>query len=240
VTIAARPRIAVCRTARMDDYLASIERAGGRPEEIDAAEIATLPSLHHRVDAVVLTGGGDIDPALYRQVPHPATRIVAADRDRFELAVAGLCLSQGLPVLAICRGVQVMNVACGGTLVQDIPSAVPDARTHLDATTPTTCPHTVEVEPDSQLAQCLTPAHSSLRQVPVNSRHHQAIDVLGRGLRISARAPDGVIEAVEAIGHPFAIGVQWHPENFVESDEFHGLFSALVAAAIDWRRPPSG
>jgi putative glutamine amidotransferase len=146
---------------------------------------------------------------------------------------------RGLPLLAICRGVQVMNVACGGTLVQDIPSAIPDATTHQDATTPTTCPHTIEVEPDSQLARCLTPAHSSLRQVPVNSRHHQAIDVLGRGLRISARAPDGVIEAVEAIGHPLAIGVQWHPENFVARGEFHGLFSALVAAAVDWHRRQS-
>jgi putative glutamine amidotransferase len=76
--------------------------------------------------------------------------------------------------------------------------------------------------------------------VPVNSRHHQAIDVLGRGLRISACAPDGVIEAVEAIGHPCAVGVQWHPENFVQRGEFHGLFSALVAAAVDWHRRQSG
>lgn len=222
----------------MRDYLASVERAGGVPVEIDAdngEDVATLPD---RVDGIVLTGGGDVDPVLYGQVPHATTRVVPAARDRFELAVARLCLSSGLPLLAICRGLQVMNVACGGTLVQDIPSEVPEALVHQDSTTPTTCPHPIEIEAGSMLAHCLGLIGPA--PVPVNSRHHQSVDAPGHDLRITARAPDGVVEALEAAAHPFAIGVQWHPENFVDGGEFRGLFTAHVTAAADWRRRRSG
>jgi putative glutamine amidotransferase len=224
----------------MDDYRTSVERAGGVPVELEAADIATLSSLPDHVDAVVLTGGGDVDPALYGQTPHPLTRVVPSERDRFELAVARLCLSEGLPLLAICRGLQVMNVACGGTLVQDIPDQVRNALPHQDATTPTSCPHDIELVPDTILARCLARQQTTPTRIRVNSRHHQAIDAIGRGLRLAAFAPDGVIEAVEADAHPFAIGVQWHPENFVEGGEFRGLFSACIAAAVDWRRRRSG
>ena len=224
----------------MADYLASVERAGGIPVEIDAECMAGVPALPDTVDAVILTGGGDVDPSLYGEAPHALTRIVPAERDQFELAVARMCLTRGLPLLAICRGVQVMNVACGGTLVQDIPSLVHGALPHQDASTPTTCPHLVDVVSDSLLARCLTREHPSLRTVPVNSRHHQAINEVGSGLRITARAPDGIVEAVESFTHPFATGVQWHPENFVQSGGFRGLFSACVSAAAEWRRRRSG
>ncbi|MBM3781484.1 MAG: gamma-glutamyl-gamma-aminobutyrate hydrolase family protein [Acidobacteria bacterium] len=224
----------------MADYLASIERAGGIPVEIDAERMADVPALPDTVDAVILTGGGDMDPALYGQAPHALTRMVPAERDQFELAVARMCLTWGLPLLAICRGVQVMNVACGGTLVQDIPSDVREAAPHVDVTTPTACPHVIDVVPGSLLARCLANEHPSLQAVPVNSRHHQAVKEVGSGLRVTARARDGVVEAVEFLTHPFAIGVQWHPENFVQSGEFLGLFSACLSAAAAWRRRRSG
>lgn len=224
----------------MTDYVASVEQAGGIPVEIAPGHTADVSALPDMVDAVVLTGGGDVDPSLYGQAPHALTRIVPIERDRFELAIARICLSRGLPLLAICRGVQVLNVACGGTLVQDIPSLVPAAVTHQDATSATTCPHDVEIVADTLLARCLAPTCGGRRRVPVNSRHHQAIDALGSGLRVTARAADGVIEAVEAPTLPFALGVQWHPENFVHGGEFGGLFAACIAAATDWPRRRSG
>ena len=224
----------------MRDYLASVELAGGVPVEIDADDGEDVATLPERVHGVVLTGGGDVDPALYGRSPHVTTCVVPAARDRFELAVARLCLSSGLPLLAICRGLQVMNVACGGTLVQDIPSELPDALVHQDSITPTTCPHPIDIESGSVLAHCLGLIGPAPAPVPVNSRHHQSVDAPGHGLRITARAPDGVVEALEAAEHPFAIGVQWHPENFVGSGEFRGLFTAHVAAAADWYRRRSG
>ena len=179
-------------------------------------------ALVARLDGVVLPGGGDIDPAEYGQEPHPALSDVDVLRDSLELNLARDAAQSDLPLLAVCRGVQVLNVALGGTLVQDIPSQVPGAVKHsfrlIDAPREHLA-HAVKVAEGSRLAEILgTPITS------VNSRHHQSVDKVAPGLEVVAHAPDGVIEGVEHPTHPFLIGVQWHPENLQAIPEMKRLF----------------
>lgn len=186
-------------------------------------------ALVARLDGVVLPGGGDIDPAEYGQEPHPALSDVDVLRDSLELNLARDAAQSDLPLLAVCRGVQVLNVALGGTLVQDIPSQVPGAVKHsfrlIDAPREHLA-HAVKVAEGSRLAEILgTPITS------VNSRHHQSVDKVAPGLEVVAHAPDGVIEGVEHPTHPFLIGVQWHPENLQAIPEMKRLFVRFVEAA---------
>lgn len=186
-------------------------------------------ALVARLDGVVLPGGGDIDPAVYGQEPHPALSDVDPLRDSLELSLARDAAQSDLPLLAVCRGIQVLNVALGGTLVQDIPSQVPDALKHsfrlVDAPREHLA-HAVKVSEGSRLAAILgTPITS------VNSRHHQSIDKVAPGLEVVAHAPDGVIEGVELPAHPFLIGVQWHPENLQAIPEMKRLFVRFVEEA---------
>ena len=186
-------------------------------------------ALVARLDGVVLPGGGDIDPAEYGQEPHPALSDVDVLRDSLELNLARDAALSDLPLLAVCRGVQVLNVALGGTLVQDIPSQVPGAVKHsfrlIDAPREHLA-HAVKVAEGSRLAEILgTPITS------VNSRHHQSVDKVAPGLEVVAHAPDGVIEGVEHPTHPFLIGVQWHPENLQAIPEMKRLFVRFVEAA---------
>jgi putative glutamine amidotransferase len=138
-----------------------------------------------------------------------------------------MATAQDVPLLAICRGMQVLNVAAGGTLVQDLPSERPSATRHLVATPANALAHHVTVVAGSRLAQAL----GRDGEVGVNSRHHQALSSIGEGLVVSATAPDGVIEAIERPAARFCVGVQWHPENFWQTSEFAGLFEALVRSA---------
>jgi putative glutamine amidotransferase len=216
------------------DYEASVTRAGAelrwlRPDAADpAAELAG-------VDALVLTGGGDVDPAHYGEPAHPTHSPAEPGRDAFEIALAREALQRGLPLLAICRGVQVLNVAGGGSLVQDIASEVPGAVDHQVTTTPSTIAHEVWVTPGSALATVMADRLEG-ETLLVNSRHHQAVRALAPGFVATATAPDGVVEAIERPDLPFCLGVQWHPENFWRTGEFHALFDALIAAA----RPSPG
>ena len=178
---------------------------------------------------LLLIGGGDVAPARYdADDPAGRCRHVEPRRDDFALAALALALARGLPTLGICRGHQMLAVACGGALVRDIPAEVPGSLAHacakedLDA-------HSVALAPDSRLAQIM-----GARELRVNSRHHQAVrpDRPGAGLRVAARAPDGVIEALESERLDFVVSVQWHPEDFVDRDErFAPLFRAFVAQA---------
>ncbi|HEX8805098.1 MAG TPA: gamma-glutamyl-gamma-aminobutyrate hydrolase family protein [Acidimicrobiales bacterium] len=171
------------------------------------------------VDGVVLTGGSDVDPAAYGATAHPETDAPQATRDAWELAVLRAALAADLPVLAVCRGAQVLNVARGGTLVQHLPDVV-GARTHRPV--PGTYGRVdVRIEPGSRLAVLVGAAPR------VSCHHHQAVDRLGDGLAVCARATDGTVEAVELAGARFALGVQWHPEE----DGDVRLFAALVEAA---------
>jgi putative glutamine amidotransferase len=183
--------------------------------------------LFARLDGVLLTGGGDIDPARYHERPHPTVREVAPARDELEIAVVEYALDRRLPVLAICRGIQVLNVARGGTLYQDVASDPGTAIAHSQAAPRHEATHDVKVAPGSRLASVLD-AH----ELRVNSFHHQAIKEPGRGLRAVAWAPDGLIEGAELEdAGPFVFGVQWHPEDLAPR---HGharrLFSALIDA----------
>jgi putative glutamine amidotransferase len=228
-----RPVIGITRCSRVDDYVASVEQAGGRARVIDCT--SSPRSLVGELHGVLLTGGGDIDPVLYGEDRHDAVQDAEPGRDEFEIDLARRAMDANLPLLGICRGVQVLNVAAGGSLVQDIPSdaAAPASPPHAIEEPKNAIAHEVKVEPGSRLARALGTAVAADQVCRVNSRHHQAVKRLGRSLVAVATAPDGVIEAVERPDAAFCIGVQWHPENFCRSGEFTPLFRAFVQAALD-------
>jgi gamma-glutamyl-gamma-aminobutyrate hydrolase PuuD len=207
-------------------YLDCVASAGGRPVMLppfrtsgdDARQDATASGVVGALGALVLVGGGDIDPARYGQEPHPATAGVDAGRDTSELALLGAALETGLPVLAICRGMQLLNVQLGGTLVQHVPDVV-----GTDAHQPARgCFADVRVAtgPGSVTAKILG------ETATVRCSHHQAIDRLGRGLVVTARSADGLAEAVELKSAPFVVGVQWHPEEDADLRLFEALLDA--------------
>jgi putative glutamine amidotransferase len=186
------------------------------------------------LDGLMLTGGGDVDPIQYGEAPHPAYDPAEPGRDSFEIALVTEARQRKLPIFAICRGVQVLNVACGGTLVQDIPSQVPGALSHRLAVPPhqpTELAHEVWIDKDTQLARLMRERLSDTDACEVNSRHHQAVRQVAPGFVVSATAPDGVIEGIEDPGLPFCLGVQWHPENFFRTGEFRSLFEGFLEAA---------
>ncbi len=211
-------------------YVQAVELGGGAPVIIPPhLEEAKLRAIFEHLDGLILSGGGDILPALFSEEDSGLLWSVDERRDRAELALAQWALAEGLPLLAICRGAQVLNVTAGGTLIQDIPTQVPDALPHSTvAGRPlSTVAHTVEVAAGSRLA-----ALAGAGELGVNSAHHQAAKVVGAGLVVTARAPDGIIEGLEASDHPFCIGVQWHPETMVESHPvMRRLFEGLAEAA---------
>lgn len=211
-------------------YLRAVERAGGVPvllaPQLSAAARETLWAL---LDGLVLTGGGDVEPARFGQTPHPKTDLVSPDRDALELELVDRALRDGVPLLAICRGLQVVNVARGGSLVQDIADDIDTNLVHSQKGTRDAATHDVRVAATSRLSEIV-----GALELRVNSFHHQAIGRVGAGLREVAWAPDGVIEGVEledAAG-PWMIAVQWHPEELVGHDPAaRALFDAVVAQA---------
>lgn len=219
-----KPLIGITRGERLDDYIASIERAEGTPIVLDPAEDPA--QALDRVHGLLLTGGDDVDPALYGQPHHPTTHVDAV-RDRFEIPMTRAAVAAGVPLLAICRGIQVLNVAAGGTLVQDLPSSIGAAVDHAVDTPKDAHAHDVRIAADSRLAAVLGADPSRA----VNSRHHQAVDVVAPTFVTTAVAPDGVVEAIERPDAAFCLGVQWHPENFWRSGEFAALFEAFVRSA---------
>ncbi len=244
------PTIGITRCSRLDDYVSSVEQAGARARVLDVTESPrkVIGELH----GLLLTGGGDIDPAFYGEDRHETVEDAEPGRDEFELDLARRAIDADLPVLAICRGAQVLNVAAGGSLVQDLVSeqrAVgehlrPDAGdagiAHAIASPKDHVAHDVSVSAESVLARALGSAVEGEHLCRVNSRHHQSVRRLGRSLVASATAPDGVIEAIEAPDARFCVGVQWHPENFWRTGEFRPLFDAFVAAARGLGPPAQG
>jgi putative glutamine amidotransferase len=223
------PVIGVTRCSRLDDYIASVERAGARPRVLEVSE--SPRKLIGEIHGLLLTGGGDVDPALYGEERHQTVEDAEPGRDEFEIDLARRALSADLPVLAICRGAQVLNVATGGTLVQDIPSAVGSGLRHAIRDPRDAVAHTVQVTPGSRLETALGAAIDASRACRVNSRHHQSVARIGSGLVASAVASDGVVEAIEAKSAGYCLGVQWHPENFWRTGEFSPLFDSFVSAA---------
>ena len=204
------------------DYVASVERAGGRPLLVPPS-LEGIDETLDAVDALVFSGGSDVDPATYGAQAHPETNGVRPERDRAELALLEAALERDMPVLAICRGSQVLNVARGGDLVQHLPDVVGDEKhKHMPGVF---ADHDVEIDPATRLGALVGD------RVPVKSHHHQGFGRVGTGLREAARAEDGTIEALEDPSKRFAIGVLWHPE----AGEDAALFEALVEEAREYR-----
>jgi putative glutamine amidotransferase len=199
-------------------YLDKILSGGGTPVVLPS--VPDIAGVLPRIDGLLLVGGGDLDPVRYGAIPHPANGRVNEARDGAEMALLDEALSLGLPILGICRGMQLLNVALGGTLHQHVPDVV-GHEGHAGGPG-VFSRHEVYLRPGSGLARTL-----SRTTLDVPSLHHQAIDRLGAGLTACAWSDDGLIEAAELGGHPFTVGVQWHPE----ADEDVSLFSALVSAA---------
>ncbi len=210
------------------DYIRSVEQGGGLPLVLAPGRPEDAPELLDRIQGLILSGGSDVDPALYGASPHPKLGKVVRERDDFELALVREALDRNRPLLAICRGHQVLNVATGGTLIQDIPSEVTGDVGHDSQRERWERAHPVQVLEGTRLRDILKRG-----TVSVNSFHHQAIARVGSGLVVSAvSAGDQLVEAVELPDRRFALGVQWHPESFWNrEDGFQPLFTALVSAS---------
>ncbi|MHC4713151.1 MAG: gamma-glutamyl-gamma-aminobutyrate hydrolase family protein [Planctomycetota bacterium] len=209
------------------EYTAAARAAGGLPILLPtfACKDEAVFALEG-LDALILTGGRDVDPASYGRGKHPKTIIVPAERARSDILLARAALQRRRPLLGICMGCQLLNVAAGGTLIQDIPSRLPDALDHSRHDEGAGVVHGVDVTGGTRLHSIV-----GTLNLDVNSTHHQGIDRVGEGLVVSARSGDGVIEAVEAPDR-WIIGVQWHPERLIARGEHLALFEALVNEAL--------
>jgi putative glutamine amidotransferase len=209
-------------------YLEAVGRAGALAIAVPPMPGPAIPALLDRVDGIVLSGGPDIHPDAYGAAPHPELGPTEPPLDAFELALARAADERDVPILAICRGAQLFNVARGGTLHQHLPDVVGDGVTHRQPGAPGEPVHDVTVAAGSRLAAILGRRHAH-----VNSFHHQAVDVLGERLAAVARADDGTVEAFEAVDRSFVVGVQWHAECLVDREEQAALFAALVEACAE-------
>ena len=207
-------------------YSDAVSRAGGIPVLIPVSEDRSpLAELYDNLDGIMFSGSDDIHPSRYGQQPHPSLTLMPAAEFETWVAVLHLVLAEPKPLLAICGGMQVVNVALGGSLIQDLPSQTNSTVCHHSHAHPDAL-HAIDVDPGSQLSSILGSG-----RVTVNSAHHQAIDRLADPLTVTARCPDdGIIEAAEINNHPFLIAVQWHPERHFQHDTSQRLFSAFVAA----------
>jgi len=222
--------ISPCR--KLEDYRQSVLHVGGEPQMLDLA--TPVDEALAGLGGLLLTGGDDVAPARYDETAHPTVVEAEAGRDEFEIALIKAARAKRLPIFAICRGVQVLNVACGGTLVQDIPSQVAGALAHSLPCPPNqsyTLAHEVWLEKDSLLSRLMRERLGDTDSCEVNSRHHQAVKTVAPGFIVTATAPDGVVEAIEDPALPFCLGVQCHPENFFRTGEFRPLFEGFVDAA---------
>ncbi len=213
-------------------YVAAVRAAGGIPVLIPlGAPLEELHAIFDQVDGLLIPGGGDIEPGLYGgQNDHELVAEVDSDRDRVEIELVRRAVEAQKPLLAICRGLQVFNVAMGGSLWEDVYSEMPEAMFHayVDIKPREFIAHEVTIAAKSRLARQL-----GVEALAVNSLHHQGIRKLAAGITAVAHAPDGLIEAIEIPSHPYAIGVQWHPEDLAPTDPaMQALFDGLVQAAL--------
>jgi putative glutamine amidotransferase len=217
-------------------YVQTLTNAGAIPWLIPLVDDETLRGIYDGLDGVFLPGGADIDPATYGAEPHPLCDRTDRERDRVEVALARWALDEQKPVLGVCRGMQLINVAAGGSLYQDLAQQLPGSLKHDyfpfhgQSFARDYLAHEVEIDAGSRLAQLL-----GAGTLKVNSMHHQGIRTLGRRLRRTAVAPDGLIEAIEGTGDAYLLAVQWHPEALTDNDErTRELFSDFISAAAGW------
>ncbi len=205
-------------------YIDSLRRAGAIPV-IVPPQPENAADVMENLDGIVLAGGGDCDPVLYGEEPHPSVEPMDPRRQENDLTLARMARERGIPTLGICLGVQVMNIAAGGKIIQDIDSQIATDIRHASESG-NRARHEVTVEQGTRLASIL-----GARTYNVNSSHHQAIRSAGEGLCVTAQAPDGVIEGLEDPRHPFYVGVQWHPEDMPGEESATTIFRAFVEAA---------
>jgi len=207
-------------------YPEAIRRAGAVPVVIPPLDVDSIEPLLDGLCGLCLSGGPDLHPSIYGAQPHPLLGPTEPHQDSFEVALVRAAEAREMPVLAICRGLQVLNVARGGTLVQDLPSERPSGVTQRQADVGWVATHDVRLQEGSLVADCLGET-----EIRVNSFHHQAVDRLGSGLRIVGWADDDMVEAIEATDRRFTVAVQWHAESMVRSPEQQRLLSAFARAA---------
>lgn len=214
------------------EYAASVQAAGGLPLLLPTlADPDCIEAYIDRLDGLLLSGGdADVDPARFGEDPVRELRLITPDRDEMEIELFNRAWDRDLPVLAICRGIQVVNVAAGGSLIQDIPSQVADAIGHYPRGMDMhLLYHTVALEPGSRLHRIFKKT-----ELRVNSFHHQSVRTVAPGFRVSAHTSDGVIEAIEAPDKRFAVGIQWHPETLTaRHPHFLDLFKAFMTACAE-------
>ena len=229
------PVIAITACRKLEDYRQAILHTGGEVRIVEPS--SRIDETLAGAEGLLLTGGDDVAPSRYGEPPHPSV-VEDPARDEFEIGLIAAARRLDLPVFGICRGIQVLNVSGGGTLVQDIPSEITGALNH-NLTVPQhqayDLAHEVWLDKDSLLARLMSERLIGSDTCEVNSRHHQAVKAVGAGFRATATAPDGVIEAIEDPSARFCLGVQWHPENFWRTGEFRPLFEGFLEAAAKSR-----
>lgn len=229
-----RPRIGVTSSPSLVEdrflealdraFVSAVIRAGGLPFVLPVLDPAEATTVVACLDGILFTGGGDVDPSRYADTASPSVKGLDPERDAFEMALARAALGIGLPVLGICRGCQVLNVALGGTLVQHLPDVTDQQHCAKEQWAEKV--HTIRVLGGSRLRSVV-----GLDVVGVNSLHHQAVDTVGGGLRAVAWAEDETVEAIEGVGSSRVLGVQWHPELLVADTSHTALFEWLVQEA---------
>ena len=209
------------------DYATAIERAGGLPWPLPfKTDLSLIPEFVDHLDGILFSGGDDLDPSLYGEPRHPKAEPIHPDRQRFELALIAEVERRRMPALGVCLGCQLMNVHRGGSLTQFLPDQPREGGLEHRKMNDTSRRHPVKLEPGTRLASAV-----GKPEIAVNTRHKQAVARTGRGLRVIAKAPDGVVEAIEDPSLPFFMAVQWHPENLADQPEHLAPFKLLVEAA---------
>jgi putative glutamine amidotransferase len=209
-------------------YARAVQRAGGMPVVLPPLAPQEVPELVGRLEGLCLSGGPDLDPTAYDARAHAELGPIEPDLDRWEIALIQQAEAAGLPILGICRGCQVLNIARGGTLHQHLPDVTDGEIAHRQEVSGSQPTHTADIAPGSLLAAII-----GATSAEVNSFHHQAADRIGSGLRPVAWSPDGVIEGLEDPERPFVLGVQWHAETLFDRPEHARLFEALIEAASE-------
>ncbi len=206
-------------------YIQAVEAAGGLPLVLPCIlSDGTVDKILGSIDGLLLSGGVDVDPLLFGEEPQPAMGDICPQRDKFELALTRRALALNIPILAVCRGLQVLNIAAGGSVLQDIGSTVNNPLKHDQQAPRWHGTHTVNILPDSKLAALWG------TKLVVNSFHHQAVDRVAEGFRATAWSADGVVEAMESTAHRFVVGVQSHPECMYQDPRILELFKGLIKA----------
>lgn len=216
------------RTYLPQAYAKGVEQAGGMPILLPQAMSADcLGQLVHMLDGILFSGGVDVDPVHFGEEPLPNLGEIAPERDRFELELARQALDADLAIFAICRGIQVLNIAAGGTIYQDLRTQLDKTLKHSQEAPRWYATHKITIKGGTFLARAL-----QAREARVNSFHHQAVNRIAPGFRLSASATDGVIEAIESENHKYVVGVQWHPEVMWEKEtQMLKLFKSFIQAA---------